>query len=200
MHNVLCPLFYQKWRFIKQLQVLHVCNDFMELCSRGYKIFSCSTKLRMTFILLINVKKPTIVGILILTFGSMTNTAHSTLKAGKVLIFQHFSFCEQLKLQAQLSWAWKKFYNLEARSSVKRILAETLLHANNKATKHSTHPRSLISTFIIRSWTMLKCLVCFTQFQYSILADLKNATLTSKANGYKLPLLRWCHQEQAQKF
>ena len=32
------------------------------------------------------------------------------------LDFGYFSIHEQLKFHAQLSWAWKKFYNLEARS------------------------------------------------------------------------------------
>ena len=54
---------------------------------------------------------PTIVGIL--TFISMLNAKSETMKARKVGIFQQFSFYEQLKFHAQLSWARKKFYNLE---------------------------------------------------------------------------------------
>ena len=69
----------------------------------------------MKFILLINVKMPTIVGIL--TFMSMINTTFNSLKARKVFICQHFSFYEQLQFHAQLRWAWKKFYNLRARLS-----------------------------------------------------------------------------------
>ena len=45
---------------------------------------------------------PTIVGIL--TFISMINTTSESLKARKICIFQHFSFCEQLKFHAQLSY------------------------------------------------------------------------------------------------
>ena len=45
----------------------------------------------------------------------MINTTSERLKAGKVFIFQHFWFNEQLKFHAQLSWARKKFYNLGAR-------------------------------------------------------------------------------------
>ena len=52
----------------------------------------------MKFIMLINVKMPTIVGIL--TFISMINTTSENLKARKVFIFQHFSFYEQLKFHA----------------------------------------------------------------------------------------------------
>ena len=64
----------------------------------------------MKFILLINVKMPTIVGVL--TFLSMINTTSERLKARNVFICRYFSFYEQLKFHAQLSWAWKKFYNL----------------------------------------------------------------------------------------
>ena len=43
------------------------------------KLFSCSTQLSMNYIMLINVKMPTIVGILI--FMNMTNTKSESLKA-----------------------------------------------------------------------------------------------------------------------
>ena len=46
---------------------------------RGYKTFSCSTQLSTKFILLINVKMPTIIGIL--TFITMINTTYESLKA-----------------------------------------------------------------------------------------------------------------------
>ena len=52
------------------------------------------------FILLINVKMPTIVGIL--TFVSMIYTTSESLKARKICILRHFSFYEQLKFRAQL--------------------------------------------------------------------------------------------------
>ena len=82
---------------------------------------SCSPQLSMKLIMLINVKMPTIVGILtfisminmlinvkmpilvdILTFTSMINTTSESLKARQVSIFQHFSFYEQLKFDAHL--------------------------------------------------------------------------------------------------
>ena len=59
---------------------------------------------------------PTIVGIL--TFISMINTTSERLKAIHLFICWDFSFYEQLKFHAQLSWAWKKFYNLWARLSI----------------------------------------------------------------------------------
>ena len=55
---------------------------------------------------------PTIVGIL--TFIIMINTTSERLKAINFFICQYFSFYEQLKFRAQLSWARKKFYNLGA--------------------------------------------------------------------------------------
>ena len=67
----------------------------------GYKTFSCSTQLSKKFILLINAKMPTVVGIL--TLISRINTTSECLKARKILVFQHFSFYDQLKFYAQLS-------------------------------------------------------------------------------------------------
>ena len=63
-------------------------------------LFPCSTQLSIKFILLINVKMTTIVGII--TFISRINTSES-LKQEVVYSFQHFSFYKQLKYHAQLS-------------------------------------------------------------------------------------------------
>ena len=76
------------------------------------KLFSYSTQLNTKFILLINVKTPTIVGVL--TFISMINAASERLKARNIFIYRYFSVHEQLKFHAQLSGAWNKFYNLGA--------------------------------------------------------------------------------------
>ena len=57
---------------------------------RGYITFICSTQLSMKFVKLINVKMPTIGGIL--TFISMINTTSESLKARKVYTFQLISF------------------------------------------------------------------------------------------------------------
>ena len=66
------------------------------------KLFSCSTQLSTKFILLINVKMPTTVGIL--TFISMINTTSERFKAKKnFLTCWHFNFYDQLKFRAQLS-------------------------------------------------------------------------------------------------
>ena len=61
---------------------------------------------------------PTIVGIL--TFISKINTTSGSFKARNFFTLQHFSFYEQLLFHAQLSWAWKKFYNLWASTLIKR--------------------------------------------------------------------------------
>ena len=74
--------------------------------------FSCSTQLSMKFILLINVKMPTKVGIL--TFISRINTIFEIIKARKILFFHHFSFYEQLKFHALLSSSQFIFYQLRA--------------------------------------------------------------------------------------
>ena len=65
------------------------------------QLFSYSTQLSTEFILLINVKMPTIVGIL--TFISMINTTSERLEARHFFICRYFSFYELLKFRAQLS-------------------------------------------------------------------------------------------------
>ena len=65
------------------------------------KLFSYSTQLSRKFILLINGKMPTIVGIL--TFISMINTTTERLKARHFFICQYFSVYELSKFRAQLS-------------------------------------------------------------------------------------------------
>ena len=63
----------------------------------------------MNLITLINVKMPTIVGIL--TFISMINTTSESLKAREVYTFQLISFHELLIFHAQ-------FYNIKAKSAL----------------------------------------------------------------------------------
>ena len=58
--------------------------------TRGYKSFSRSTQLSTKFILLINVKMSTIVGIL--TLISMINTTFEGLKVRNFVICLYFSF------------------------------------------------------------------------------------------------------------
>ena len=56
--------------------------------------------LRIKYILLINVKMPTIVGLL--TFISMIYTTYESLKVRKVFIYQHLNFNEQFRFHAQI--------------------------------------------------------------------------------------------------
>ena len=60
------------------------------------KLFSCSTQLSMEFILLINVKMSTIVGIL--TFISRINDWLWLFKPEIFMDIGYFDICEQLKL------------------------------------------------------------------------------------------------------
>ena len=64
------------------------------------KLFSCSTQQSTKYILLINVKMPTIVGIL--TFISMIN-AYMRVLYKKLLICLYFSFYKRMKIHAQSS-------------------------------------------------------------------------------------------------
>ena len=65
------------------------------------KLFSCSTQLSMKLFLLINVKMPTIVGILILMSGKNSILRLSEPKTAGFL--EYFYTYEHLKFHAQLS-------------------------------------------------------------------------------------------------
>ena len=69
-------------------------------CSLVIKLVSCSTQVSMKFILLINVKMPTIAGIL--TFTSMINTTSVSLKAWNIYIYSIFIFMSSINFM--LSW------------------------------------------------------------------------------------------------
>ena len=65
------------------------------------KLFSCSAQLRLKFILLINVKMPTIVGIL--TFISRINCKLWSSKFSISILLGYFGIYEQFKFHIQLS-------------------------------------------------------------------------------------------------
>ena len=70
-------------------------QDTIQVQQPGPEVInSRSTQLSTEFIMLINVKMPTIVGIL--TFMSIINTTSESLKVREVIIFQHFSVHPQL--------------------------------------------------------------------------------------------------------
>ena len=94
------------------MSLLLACNK-IRFFSGVIKLISCSTQLSTKLILLINVKMPTIVGIL--TFISMINTTSEKLKARNHFICWYFSFGEQLKISCSVELSMKKFYNLEPR-------------------------------------------------------------------------------------
>ena len=78
------------------------CRLISSTWPRGYKTYlSCSTQVSIKFIVLINVKMSTIVGIL--TFISMINTTSERFKARIFFICRYFSFYEQLKFRVRLS-------------------------------------------------------------------------------------------------
>ena len=63
--------------------------------------YLCSTQLSMRFVMLINVKMPTIVGIL--SFISMINATSASMTARNVFIFQYSSFISKKKFHVQWS-------------------------------------------------------------------------------------------------
>ena len=74
-----------------------------DLALRLENFFSCSTQLTMNFLLLINVKMPTIVGIL--TFMSGKNSILCLSEPKKVEFLDIFYTYGHVKFHAQLSWA-----------------------------------------------------------------------------------------------
>ena len=98
------------------------------------KLFSCSTQLSMKFFLFINVKMPTIVGILICMSGKNNILCLTELNKSRISWFFHTY--EDLKFRAQLSWAWKSFITpgpgkrAEAGTSVKYLGAVISYHGS----------------------------------------------------------------------
>ena len=78
-----------------------ICPCIRRPGSEVIKLFSCSAQPRLKFILLINVKMPTIVGIL--TFISRINYRLWRSKPSISIYFGLFGIYEQLKFHAQLS-------------------------------------------------------------------------------------------------
>ena len=128
----------------KSGNIIRVSNSLNPDQPRGYKNIY-STQLSRKFILLINVKMPTIVGIL--TFISMINTTSKRLQARNFFICRYFSFL--WKFRAQLSWAWKKFYNLSARSlwgNQRKFPSLVIMSWTNRRTKNSKQNLGIMKT------------------------------------------------------
>ena len=92
-----------EWGGESILQVVSLSKTLIAHCTgpEVIKLFSCSSQLRLKFILLINVKMPTIVGIL--TFISRINYRLWSSKPSMTIYLGYFSIYEDLKFQAQLS-------------------------------------------------------------------------------------------------
>ena len=92
--------------------------DFMHFISgpNVIEIISCSTQLSMKVFMFLNVKMPTIVGIL--TCMSRKHSILGFSELEKCWIPGYFHTNEHLKFHAQLSGAWNKFYILGPRSKL----------------------------------------------------------------------------------
>ena len=94
------------------------------------KGFSCSTQLSMKFVLLMNLKLLAIANSFLLNIPEHEN--FSANKYENANCCWHFHIYYQRKFHAQLSWAWKKFYNLggwsEPLLSTKRIIGYYRIH------------------------------------------------------------------------
>ena len=103
MHLCLVCLIFFKINFLQK--VFPEIPSVKQFGSRSgldvIKLFLCSTPLSTKFILLINVKMPTTVGIL--TFIRMINTTSERLETRNFFLCLYFSFYEQLTFHAQLS-------------------------------------------------------------------------------------------------
>ena len=104
------------------------------------KLFPCSTQLSTKFILLTNVKMPTLVGIL--TFIRKINTTSERLRGRNFFICRYLSFYEHLKFHAQLSWAWKKLFYLGAWSAIVLYECQWYLEVWCTCTKPSIHNKA----------------------------------------------------------
>ena len=95
--------FLSDWLFLEK-EFIYLIGQYLSGL-KVIKLFSCSTQVSMIFFRSIFFKMPTVLGIL--TFMSRKNSI-------LCYISWYFYTYEQLKFHAQLSWAWKKLYNLGA--------------------------------------------------------------------------------------
>ena len=110
----------------------------------------------MKFFLLINVKMPTIVGIL--TFMSRKNSILGLPESEKSWISWYFDTYEHLKFHAQFSWTWKKFYNLEPRLRfvhLRHMLCHTREKPDKKQPLYHWWKRWLKLSFVVEVSTVL---------------------------------------------
>ena len=95
---------------------------YEQIWPQGYKLFlTCSTQLSTKFQLLITTKIPT--NKEVYCFKSLICCSYLANKCSNANNCWHFNICEPDKIPTQLSWVWKKFYNLGTRLN--------LLHLQN---------------------------------------------------------------------
>ena len=117
LHSLICEIYLQKKKKKSRRMVVVEPNPCDPTSGpEVIKLFSCSAQLSMKFFQRINVKMPTIVGTL--TFMSGKNSILGLSEPKKSRISWYFYTYVYLKFHAQLSWAWKKFYNLGARKAL----------------------------------------------------------------------------------
>ena len=88
---LILPAYYACCIYSNVLQTILIMEaNTMNPGPEVIKLFSCSTQLRTIFILLVNIKMTTIVGIL--TFINMINIASKRLKAMNFFTCRYFSF------------------------------------------------------------------------------------------------------------
>ena len=132
--------------FSKGRQLDHI--PLTEAGLKVIKLFPCSTQLSTKSILLMNVKMPTIVGIL--TFICMINTTSERLKAVNFFICRYFSFMSSWNFL--LSWVEheKSFITsgpgLKEHMYIKRAVHQSgvLLEPNFCCTSAATEPLKLV--------------------------------------------------------
>ena len=101
MNRQACFCIFWQVFYVRNLVNNHSNKLVMRPGPEVIKLFSCSAQLRLKFILLINVKMPTIVGIL--TFISSIYYRLWNSKPSISINLGYFCIYEDLKFQAQLS-------------------------------------------------------------------------------------------------
>ena len=138
---------------------LETLQTLIQVWPRGYKLSSCSTQLSMKFFLLINVKMPTIIGIL--TFMSGKNSILGILGTSepkKCQISWYFYTYGHSKFHAQLSWAWKNFYNLFLLINVKMptIIGILTFMSGKNSILGTSEPKKMPNFLIFYTYGHLK--------------------------------------------
>ena len=103
----------QYWKHKRAVTSINVPRDSEESGPEFINLFSCSTQLSMKFVLLINLKILAIFFKLLLCSTKLSKLSLVDHEKS----FKFWYFYDQVKVHAQLSWAWKMSYNLGARST-----------------------------------------------------------------------------------